>query len=582
MENVDLAIDAWRNENYDDALSYLRKAYNNHEIWPFFYYYFSGRCHAIIGHNYDDEYDQRCDQKRKELGLPDDDNEDSDGYKDEFEPLWKKSIEERDIAHEMLLEALNHKQEECFVAPEKDVAGVFWYLALTSPDVFRQKRRYLMAAMAWEEYREDAKDWYEITTNRLIDIWNKDFQFAKEELAKAPNDPDNIWLVNNTGFCSDEFGYHERQFIYIARDVNALAGCYDDNIKWLFTIDALPNDLTFPVGHPQPNMLYYAHPAKRGYYLPMVAGIDEELFDDKIRDFRRMAQCLGATEITFRSIKGRSLSEDYSDNTNVEVGGDYKAFGGGFEYGGKKSGNRNETMRGQRELVQRFDPQKAYVPNDVAWLSVDPEWQSLVKQRLEGNMLHYSIRISSKQTMSVTDSQLDDVKVAFKSFVFNAHVNFSEQLERSFQREEETEWEISVNFKPLNELEVVKNQETASINGAKLDNKTVESDNSLTDSEQEYLDNLKELLEDGAEITPRERKMLNRIRQTLGISEERAKELEDSMVVSQLTEDEQEYLEMYREYAEDGVIDEKERRRLDKFASGLGISNDRKVMIEKM
>jgi uncharacterized membrane protein YebE (DUF533 family) len=39
---------------------------------------------------------------------------------------------------------------------------------------------------------------------------------------------------------------------------------------------------------------------------------------------------------------------------------------------------------------------------------------------------------------------------------------------------------------------------------------------------------------------------------------------------------------MYREYAEDGVIDEKERRRLDKFASGLGISNDRKVMIEKM
>ena len=59
MENVDLAIDAWRNENYDDALSYLRKAYNNHEIWPFFYYYYSGRCHAIIGHNYDDEYDQK-------------------------------------------------------------------------------------------------------------------------------------------------------------------------------------------------------------------------------------------------------------------------------------------------------------------------------------------------------------------------------------------------------------------------------------------------------------------------------------------------------------------------------------------
>ena len=48
----------------------------------------------------------------------------------------------------------------------------------------------------------------------------------------------------------------------------------------------------------------------------------------------------------------------------------------------------------------------------------------------------------------------------------------------------------------------------------------------LTDDEQEYLDELRSFLEDDAEITPRERKMLDRIRQKLGISEERAKEIE--------------------------------------------------------
>ena len=60
---------------------------------------------------------------------------------------------------------------------------------------------------------------------------------------------------------------------------------------------------------------------------------------------------------------------------------------------------------------------------------------------------------------------------------------------------------------------------------------------------------------------------------SLGISEERAAELEASLS-PQLTEDEQEYLEMYHEYAEKGEISEKERRRLDKFAAALGISEE--------
>ncbi len=100
-----------------------------------------------------------------------------------------------------------------------------------------------------------------------------------------------------------------------------------------------------------------------------------------------------------------------------------------------------------------------------------------------------------------------------------------------------------------------------------------------SDNEREYLNIVKELLEDDAEITPRERKMLDRIRQSLGISEERATELEDSLT-PQLTEDEQEYVEMYQEYAEKGEITEKERRRLDKFAAALGISEERMKEIE--
>ncbi len=50
----------------------------------------------------------------------------------------------------------------------------------------------------------------------------------------------------------------------------------------------------------------------------------------------------------------------------------------------------------------------------------------------------------------------------------------------------------------------------------------------------------------------------------------------------QLTEDEQEYLDMYHEYAEKGEVTEKERRRLDKFAVAMGISENRAKEIENL
>lgn len=101
---------------------------------------------------------------------------------------------------------------------------------------------------------------------------------------------------------------------------------------------------------------------------------------------------------------------------------------------------------------------------------------------------------------------------------------------------------------------------------------------SFSEEEQEYIDTLKEFLSD-SEISERERKMLDRIRKAFGISEKRAAELEASLK-PQLTEDEQEYVEMYREYIEKGEITEKERRRLDKFAAALGISEERIKEIE--
>ena len=116
---------------------------------------------------------------------------------------------------------------------------------------------------------------------------------------------------------------------------------------------------------------------------------------------------------------------------------------------------------------------------------------------------------------------------------------------------------------------------------SKSDDIVVSSCGSFTKSEQEYLETLKDNLEDG-ELSSRERKMLDRIRVSLGISEERAKELEIYLNSPQLTENEQEYLDAYKESASDGEMTEKERRLLEKLRIMYNISEERARELEKM
>ena len=102
----------------------------------------------------------------------------------------------------------------------------------------------------------------------------------------------------------------------------------------------------------------------------------------------------------------------------------------------------------------------------------------------------------------------------------------------------------------------------------------------ITASEQEYLDMVKDCLEDG-EIGVRERKLLDKIRVKNGISEERAKELEATLSAPQLTDDEKEYLEAFKDACEDGKVSDKQRRLLEKLRVMYGISEERAREIEK-
>ena len=86
-------------------------------------------------------------------------------------------------------------------------------------------------------------------------------------------------------------------------------------------------------------------------------------------------------------------------------------------------------------------------------------------------------------------------------------------------------------------------------------------------------------MEEGGVITSDERRLLERKRVRWGITEERAKEIEQ-MCSPTLTETEQEYIEIYKELCADGEVTERRRRMLDREREELGISEQRAKELE--
>lgn len=601
-----------------------------------------------------------------------------------FQLLEDKNASFRDPKNKLACETIN-KAEDLFYEYGNEYGWdddvVYWVMeindSLEKPLRARNTAIYLINSEV-DDYRKVAYDYYLKWTGSLLD----EHSFT------------------------EELSYTDRKYVFLGKDIQKIGGTYqwiDDKrvIDWIFTLDQRPPDMVFPLGRPQPG-LYMAHPVLTDCYYPMETA-EEKLFMEKVMEFCWLAQCLGATEVSFHSNKGLSVSQGMESTRNVKADVGVKKVGVGGEYGDTKKYNEDNSYGQKVELVQRFSPKyQAYCPNDLVWLDSDPQWKMLVKQRLEGGIMEFNYKISSSETCQMSSNETNAVKANFEYMMVKINGSYDSSTDRTFSNSEETEWSIHVEFAPLEELKEKKSNhnkqsETAMKYYEKLDAGTsltekerkdyatriqspfsikiegvhevekypeipmivgriwsgvigkndrvvvvddeqeneaivfgigiynpvlkkfmlldeaeagdacgillqgVDADDlqegafiyklseysendchiEITDSEQEYLDMVKECMEDG-EIGVRERKLLNKIRVKNGISEERAKELETTLIAQQLTDDEKEYLEAFRDACEDGIVSDKQRRLLEKLRVMYGISEERAQELEKM
>lgn len=329
-------------------------------------------------------------------------------------------------------------------------------------------------------------------------------------------------------------------------------------------IDSDLSSLTFPTGHPKVNEVYIAHPRTTSRYMP-IESYQLELIEDRVREFCELAQGLGATEINIECLNSNSNDSTNSGNRNLSGGASRVSSihaSGHDEY----SRRLIEEISRSISLHQTFQPHKTpALPNNLMWYNGERSWQQLYRQRMEGSLLTHEERIETKKSQVVDNREMKEIKGELETLFANMDIAFDKTEEAKFEQQENAVLAISVKFAPLSQLTGETTNQQTSL---------------YTANEQKYIDEVKECLADG-EITRTGRRLLNMHRERLGISEVRATELEASVSTPQLSDEEKEYLEAYREACEDGQLSDKERRMLNRLRDMLGITEERTKEIEK-
>ena len=359
-----------------------------------------------------------------------------------------------------------------------------------------------------------------------------------------------------------DFDYKDRRALLTVPTITDVGTTHID----IFHISSLPKNIAFPVGHPVANQVYIGHPYLPELYLPLET-YQYAFVEDRVREFCELAQALGATEITVEALNSSNTNYNGSRDRRASGSASYSGHSASGSYHGNEAHGSVEEKYQTLNFHQEYEPiEPVHLPEKMVWYPHEAGWQRLYQQRLKGILSHEE-RIETRKSQVLSGSELKEIKGEVET-IFEANGEWDESMEEKFVQEDNAILSIKVKFAPLSQL-----------TGKHQQHQTHQI--SISQEEQEYLEMYNEYSASNG-ISERDRKMLDKFRSRLGISEVRAHELEASCSKPKLTEDEQEYLEMFKEYAADGEISERDRKMLNKMRDRMGISEERAKEIESL
>lgn len=360
--------------------------------------------------------------------------------------------------------------------------------------------------------------------------------------------------------------YKERKYIMLVED-SKIKNCAVSGIT-IFNSSNVPNCINFYDNMPLNNELYVGHPYNPSVYIPYNQA-EDILFQDKIQELCYILQQLGAEEITITSLKGRKINETNNKKEELEVAANAGRFGNAsLNIDSSTSNLMDRTSHEQYDVKYVYDPiNMPEMPSETIWYQNQPKWQRLVQSRIDGNTLEYTECISSKLKFFTSSSEKEDIKVKLKVLMANIEGRIYEEEEKQLREETETIWRVSVKFRSKKLLQKNTLPQPNSVTA-------------LTNNEDEFLNEVRFCLDDDGIIDSEEQVYLDKVSQKLGLPQTKAKELQNSLISPQITDNERKYIEAISELTIDGKIPSSSLRIVERYRKLYEVSSQRAEELE--
>lgn len=245
----------------------------------------------------------------------------------------------------------------------------------------------------------------------------------------------------------------------------------------ILDIKKIPN-IEFRDGSPVVNQLYIGHPYIDKEYIPFEDS-QFEILRERVGEFFELMQALGATKVDVKSVVINK--HEYSIESDTETGRNVSAnpakvvsklgmlpatvsnyllkilpndkVKAGATY--KKQENKSTTEVSLRELKinQVFHPtKKPFLPEGLIWYKHEPSWQQLYRQRLRGDLLQHTERISTKNNNLIQDSEISQIAKELGIILAGTDIKVEKPIKQKMEIQEDVELVIDVKFAPLDSL----------------------------------------------------------------------------------------------------------------------------------
>jgi len=420
-----------------------------------------------------------------------------------------------------------------------------------------------------------------LATKASILYHRKDYLNSLKYLTKSEELTEDISLQNELKSLKDDvFKEIEENFIEIPKNERKTILMSNEtfrspNESFIALNMSNLNKLNFPIGHPKLNEVYIVHPRRNDYYLPL-NNTEEQLTLDRISEYGRLLQCLGATYFEVSSNKSDLNQQKSNSKTSVNAKVGIKGHGGEVDYKKEKDKDSFLDFDSRISQIQEYEPyKKPYIPDELVWYHSDINWQKLAKQRLEGeNLRTHNEYISLSKVENISSQELKNINIDLKAYFVKAGLNYSKDIKIENKSKKKHTWKVSVKFediKKLNETHVPIIQEPI-----------INIQQPINSQLDKYKKDILFMLKNDGVIDAVERKILNKKALKYKLSSEDINQIENDALRISYSDNEILYIEQLEDLLVDGKIDEDERPVLSRYADEYGISKERQKTINNI